>query len=131
MSVSSVIEQAASTQPPPIPIQLDEYSASPDRCGVAVGTIQAAEMEWNVVFFSSAPCTYPAQLKDWFAETTAIVRADTDGELAPETPRRTTTRAQTARRTTRFLRQSACQGQRTTLTRSPSTKSSLVFTPIA
>src|SRR5437762_14147540 len=108
MSVSSVIEQAASTQPPPIPIQLDEYSASPDRCGVAVGTIQAAAMESNAVFFSSAPCTYPAQLKASFPQTTAIVRADTAGELAPETPTTTTTRAQTARRTTRFPRPSAC-----------------------
>src|SRR3954469_23272912 len=75
MSVSSPIEQAASTHPPPMPIQLDEYSASPARCGVAVGTIHVADTEWNVVFFSSAPCTYPAQLNDWFAATTTIGRA--------------------------------------------------------
>src|SRR5256885_181347 len=80
MSVSSPIEQAASTHPPPIPIQLDEYSASPVRCGVAVGTIHVAAMEWKVLFFSSAPCTYPAQLKDWLAATTTIGRAVAAGD---------------------------------------------------
>src|SRR3989442_6173053 len=35
ISVVSVTMHWASTQPPPIPIQLEEYSASPGFCGVA------------------------------------------------------------------------------------------------
>src|SRR5919201_2187727 len=76
MSVASVTSQSSVTQPPPIPIQVDEYSASPARRCVTVGTIQSAVMAWNSVpSFSSAPWTYPAQLYDWFAATATIACA--------------------------------------------------------
>lgn len=62
--VTSVNVQAVSRQPPPIPIQLEEYSASPTRCGLAVGTTHVAATEWKVVPFASLPCMYPDQLND-------------------------------------------------------------------
>jgi hypothetical protein len=41
-----------------MPIQLDEYSASPNRCGVAVGTDHVAAIEWKGRLpGSSTPCT--------------------------------------------------------------------------
>src|SRR6266480_5952255 len=106
--VSSVIEQAASTQPPPIPIQLEEYSASPGRCGVAVGTVHAAPIEWKVSFFSSVPCTYPAQLTDWFAATTTIGRADAEPTLGPDGMKSERTSAQAASRMKPYTPHPAC-----------------------
>ena len=56
MSVLSVTMQLASTQPPPMPIQVEEYSASPLLCAVAVGTTQSPETWWkSVPPFSSVP----------------------------------------------------------------------------
>src|SRR5256885_15809288 len=43
ISVESVTRQLASTQPPPIPTHVEENSASPALCGVAVGTVHGAE----------------------------------------------------------------------------------------
>src|SRR5579862_9568129 len=67
MSVLSVTVQAASTQPPPIPIQSDESSAWPAVCWVAVGTVQSPLSELkSVPPFSIEPWSYPNQLLDWF-----------------------------------------------------------------
>src|SRR5436190_16937813 len=57
ISVLSVTVHPASTQPPPIPIHDDEYSASPGLCGDAVGTTQAPETAWN-----SLP---PSSIEPW------------------------------------------------------------------
>src|SRR5688572_17015951 len=75
MSVESVNEQSLLRQPPPIPIQLDECSATPRFRCLTFGTIHSAATEWKSWPFASRPCTYPAQLKDWFAPTTTIGRA--------------------------------------------------------
>ena len=40
ISVGSAAEQAASRQPPPIPIHVEDCSAWPFWCCVAVGTLQ-------------------------------------------------------------------------------------------
>src|ERR1700730_10249639 len=84
IKVASVRVHDVSRHPPPIPIQLDEYSASPDRRGLAFGTTHVATTEWKVLFFSSAPCTYPDQLKDWFAATTTNRRARVEGAVDGE-----------------------------------------------
>src|SRR5689334_3408979 len=44
ISVVSVAVQSMSMHPPPMPIQADEYSASPGTCWVAVGTLQTPEI---------------------------------------------------------------------------------------
>src|ERR1051325_2973193 len=65
--VESVIVHPASTHPPPMPIHVDEYSASPGLCGVAVGTIQDPDTTWNIFPpCSSEPWLYTDQLLDWF-----------------------------------------------------------------
>src|SRR5688500_4138674 len=75
ISVVSVSVQALSRQPPPMPIQLDECSATPRFRCLTFGTIHSAATEWKSLPFAIRPCTYPAQLKDWFAPTTTIGRA--------------------------------------------------------
>src|SRR5437868_1936224 len=45
ISVASPALQLASTQPPPIPIQVEEYSSWPRVCWVAVGTVQSPVIE--------------------------------------------------------------------------------------
>src|SRR5439155_10913716 len=74
MSVASPTVHPESRQPPPIPIQLEEYSASPRFRCFAFGTIHSAVTAWNVVPFSRTPCMWPDQLNDSFAATTVIVR---------------------------------------------------------
>src|SRR5207248_3271501 len=84
MRVLSVIRQVASTQPPPMPIQVEEYSASPLLCWVAVGTTQSPETWWNSVPpFSMVPWLYPDQLFDWLAPTLTMGRWET---TTPATP---------------------------------------------
>src|SRR5438445_956087 len=110
MSVVSNSVHAVSRQPPPTPIQLDEYSASPALRCFAFGTIHSPATEWKDVPFSMLPCVYPAQLKDRFAATTAIGRAiwrGADGKTSKarrtsNTARRTTKRPQTACHSLRF-----------------------------
>src|SRR2546430_6707233 len=53
ISVPSVTLHPASTHPPPIPIQLEEYSASPAVCCVAVGTVHVPVMLLNIL----PPCS--------------------------------------------------------------------------
>jgi hypothetical protein len=56
ISVESVAVQLASTQPPPIPIQSDEYSACPAVCWLTVGTVQLLPIELkNLPPCSSVP----------------------------------------------------------------------------
>src|SRR5947209_1715502 len=63
MSVESVAGQPEATQPPPMPIQVDEYSAWPLVCCVAVGTVQSPLTELKSLLpFSSVPWLYPYQL---------------------------------------------------------------------
>ena len=45
ISVLSPTVQPASTQPPPMPIQSDEYSSCPFVCELAVGTVQSPVIE--------------------------------------------------------------------------------------
>src|SRR5437879_10934420 len=83
MRVSSPIEQAASTHPPPIPIQLEEYSASPGLCGVAVGTVHAPATALKSLFPRSIdPWLYPDQLLDWFAPSVMMGRWNRAGGVA-------------------------------------------------
>src|SRR5439155_25662984 len=100
--------QPESTQPPPIPIQLDEYSASPAfRCCTS-GTIQSALIDWTVVPSARVPCMYPDQLKDSLAPTSAIGRANrTPGGARADAAR--TSNASSGARRTRPTPQPVCQ----------------------
>src|SRR5213593_4198409 len=109
MSVVSKNVHAVSRQPPPMPIQLEEYSASPLLRCLAFGTIHSPAMEWKVAPFSILPCAYPAQLKDWFAAIAAIGRAVWRG--ADGMSRRARRRRDAARRTTKRS-QTACHSLR-------------------
>src|SRR2546423_1061275 len=74
MSVASPTAQSASTQPPPMPTQADEYSSCPRVCWVARGTTQSAATWVNVLPpCSSVPWLYPDQLLDWLALSDTIV----------------------------------------------------------
>src|SRR5687768_1590407 len=104
ISVVSVSVQALSRQPPPMPIQLDECSATPRFRCLTFGTIHSAATEWKSWPFEILPCTYPAQLKDWFAPTTTIGRAilaGAAGDEAEEVKRRARTTSHAAARTAR------------------------------
>src|SRR5207249_11866789 len=94
--------------PPPMPSQLEEYSASPALSCFAFGTSHSPEIEWKVVPFSMLPCVYPAQLRDWFAATTTMGRSVLDG--ADEGSRTARTKSHADRRTA-ARPQLACQGR--------------------
>src|SRR2546429_4763932 len=118
MSVASVSVHDASRHPPPIPIQVEEYSASPARRCFAFGTTHSPEIAWNVVFFSSAPCTYPDQLNDWFAATTTIGRAF-DRVASPHETNRSSATSRDPRTIPRAAARVPVDAKRTRFERSP------------
>src|SRR5213592_4270592 len=101
MSVESKSVHAVSRQPPPMPIQLEEYSASPALSCFAFGTSHSPDIEWKGVPCSMLPCVYTAQLRDWFAATPTMWRSVLDG--ADEGSRTARTTSPADRRTAAML----------------------------
>src|SRR5207302_222153 len=67
-----------------MPIQLEEFSASPALCWVAVGTFQSPEIWLNSLLpCSTVPWLYPDQLFDLLAPKGTMRRWDLAGVEAP------------------------------------------------